>query len=124
MTVICSRCSEKRANNDCIARENDTFTCYFCLRYYQNKNGIKDSKQLKKCDVYRLVMNEWNDYAFVEWGRAKEMGKMLVLVLDNNPNIGVKNDYQKTARYLRKDSIRSFKNIPDNIKDIVITKKM
>jgi len=113
MTVICSRCSEKRAYRDCLMKENkDHFICYFCLRHYQPTHNVKDTKALKKCDIFTLNLNEkLCDYSFVEWGKAKEMNKVLVLINEEGSD---------SYNYLVHDSKKSFKHLSEKMRDMII----
>ncbi len=110
MTLVCSICCNKRSNIDCVSN-----VCYFCLKCY-NSNNKKNSKKLNKSHIYSLILNNNQNmvYSFVEWGKAKEMGKILVLGFDTSF------ENSKHVKYLMQDSIHSFKHLSDNIKNYVL----
>ena len=121
MTVICQPCSEKRANHDCITND-DKSVCSTCLTYYTSKNGKKHSKKLTACDIYSILIhnNNTNYYSFVEWGKAKEMGKVLVIVFKNDADVYPNVQYNKAINHMIKDSLNSFKTLSKGMKNTVI----
>lgn len=121
MTVICEPCSEKRANRDCITND-DKSVCGTCLTYYTSKNGKKRSVKLNACDIYSIVIdnNNTNYYSFVEWGKAKEMGKILVIVYENDANVSPNVQYNKAINHMIKESLKSFKNLSKGMKNTII----
>ena len=122
MTVICVHCNEKRSDKDCIHYE-DFSVCCFCLNYYQSKHGKKHSNKLDECDVFTLKISSAKEdhYGFVEWGRAKELGKILVVVFDMKYKDKTWNKLSpKLFKYLMDESKRSFKEEPKKLKNAVI----
>ena len=122
MTVICRCCDEKRANDDTITYD-DYSICAPYLSYYENKRGKKHANLLNKCDVYtlRIHNNEVLNYALVEWGIAKQLGKVLTIIFDIDPLLhDYKAEHQKLYRYLINESKKSFKNISKKMKNEVI----
>ena len=124
MTVVCQRCCEKRANDDCISKnDNSNFICYFCLRHYEPDQGKKRSKKLEKCDVFTLDLTksvfgfQSHYYSFVEWGKAKEMKKVLVLI--RHP---ASYSYESCPWYksLVTDSKKSFKDLSMHFRNNII----
>lgn len=122
MTVICRKCCEKRSCSDCIHYEgNDTFVCYFCLTHYISTSSDeckKQPKKLKNCDVFTIVLgkNINNYYPFVEWGIAKEQGKILMLLCDDK----YRKLYGKTYKYLMKESIQSIEHLSDKLQNKIL----
>ena len=122
MTVICKGCDEKRSNNDCIVYP-DYSICDTCVKYYNSENGKKRPKKLKECDVFTLKLNRSNKdhYGFVEWGKAKEMGKMLVIIFDIDVTDKKWSKFSPDLiTYLINESKNSFKKETRNFKDSVI----
>jgi len=121
MTVICDPCREKRANCDCITNV-DKSVCGTCLTYYTSKNGKKHSKKLEACDIYSIVIdnNNTNYYSFVEWGKAKEMGKVLIIIYENDANVSPNVQYNNAINHMIKESLNSFKHLSSSMKNAVI----
>lgn len=122
MTVICQTCDEKRSNNDCIVYP-DYSICDTCVKYYKSDNGKKCSKKLKECDVFTLKIKHpnKNHYGFVEWGKAKEMGKMLVIIFDLDVTDKKWSKFSTDlVTNLIKESKNSFKKETRQFKDSVI----
>jgi formylmethanofuran dehydrogenase subunit E len=119
MTVVCKTCNEKRAHRDALSYD-DYSICDVCLTYYENKHGKKSSKSLKKCDVFTIRLSNLKKYhyALVEWGRAKEMGKVLVVVMDETSS----EFSQKFLSYLAKESKESFKKHSKEMRNCIIKK--
>lgn len=122
MTVVCKCCNEKRANRDAIIYD-DYSVCAPYITFYENNNGKKKENLLRECDVFTLRIKSPQDihYGFVEWGRAKELGKILVVIYDFtylledwemlHPNL---------FKYLMKESKQSFKTLSKEMKNEVI----
>lgn len=122
MTVVCKTCNEKRSNNDCLVYD-DYAICCFCLNYYQSYKGKKRPKKLEECDVFTLKLSsaKENHYAFVEWGRAKEQGKLMVVIFDMTYQDKTWKKFSPDLfKYLMNESKNSFKNVSHKIKDAVI----
>ena len=122
MTVVCKCCNEKRSHNDVIVYD-DYSVCSQFITYYENNTGKKNTSSLEDCDVYtlRLSTPEHIHYAFVEWGRAQELGKILVVIYDFEFLFQEwKMFYNKIFKYMMKDSKKSFKKLSPNMKDKIL----
>ena len=77
-------------------------------------------RNLNKCDIFtiRLSKLKKHHYALVEWGRAKEMGKVLVVVMDETSS----EFPQKFLSYLAKESKESFKKHSKEMRNCIIKK--
>lgn len=116
MTVICNDCSDKRANRDCIIND-DNSTCFSCLKYYNTEKRKRNSTKLKECDVYTVSISDVSHYySFVEWGKAKSMGKVLIVHSENSLNENEAKEY----KYLIKDSIKSLKKQSKEMRKYII----
>lgn len=121
MTVICHLCSEKRSNRDCLMND-DKSICYFCLTYYKANNNKKYPKALRNCHVYTLMLTnpKKNHYRFVEWGRAKEMKKVLLVVFSDE----TRSQYSpKLYKYLMNESKQSLAHLSSTLKDKIIERE-
>lgn len=122
MTVVCKTCNEKRSNNDCLVYD-DYAICCFCLNYYQSHKGKKRPKKLEECDVFTLKLSsaKENHYALVEWGRAKEQGKLMVVIFDMTYQDKTWKKFSpELFKYLMNESKNSFKNASHKLRDSVI----
>jgi hypothetical protein len=120
MTVVCKRCSEKRANADVILY-SDHAICAHCISYYENVDDKKKRRKLNECDVYILNVSEVTNVSgrLIEWGMAYAMDK--ILLLDYDPNIMFFSN--KLFQTLAKDSKRSFRHVSKQMRDAIISNR-
>jgi len=124
MTVVCKCCNEKRSDSDVIMYY-DYAVCLSCLNFYENSTGKKNSKSLKECDIFTLRIKNPNQlyYGLVEWGKAMELGKVLVIIYDFEYVVQDWNMFEKKLfKYLMKDSLKSFKKLSKVMKDNIMKK--
>lgn len=125
MTIVCKTCSEKRAHRDAIIYE-DYAVCASCFTYYEIKNGKRSSKSLNACDVFtvRVKNPEQLHYAYTEWCRALELGKVLVLIYDIDY---IFHDWEtmdnERFKFMMRESKKSFKKLSDEMRDAIIRKQ-
>lgn len=123
MTVVCTGCSEKRAHRDVLIHD-DYSSCKTCFKFYHSENDKKNSKKLEECDIFTLHVKSVrkNNYSFVEWGRAKELGKVLVVIYDMKPNDKKWTKFDPNLfKYLMNDSKQSFKTLSTEIRNSIIS---
>lgn len=120
MTVKCYLCDELRAYQDC-HHSGDVSICHSCERYYQTKNGKKQSDKLRYCDVFTLTLtNSLNHiYSLVEWGQAMEQGKYLVLIPEITDDEWY--DFKPSLfKHLVKQSKNSFSEAEEDVRNRVV----
>lgn len=120
MTVKCVVCDELRAYDDC-HHSGDTSVCRSCEIYYQPNKGKKGTDKLNNCDVFTLkIDNEYsNHYSLIEWGRALELGKVLIVIFDFEDDVWY-NFNPRLFVHLVKQSKKSFSGTSDAVKDRII----
>ena len=122
MTVVCKCCNEKRAHRDAIIYD-DYSVCASCITFYENNSGKRNTKALKKCDVFTLrVRNPLQlQESLIEWNKALELGKILVVVYDVEY---VFHDWDSSnfekLKFIMHQSKKSFKTLSKIMKDEIM----
>jgi len=130
-TMKCSECDEIRplSSSTLISSKTNNRICFQCinskyaseLTYYIPKQGVKSSDNLDNNEVFTLDMRRrlktTNYYSFVEWGRARELDKFLVLLLPKKPES--KWDQEMMAELVN-ESLDSFNVARNFLKDAII----
>lgn len=130
-TMKCAECDEIRplSSSTLISSKSEDRRCFQCtdskyghlLTYYIPKQGEKNTSSLDDNEIFTLDMRHRlkteNYFSFIEWGRARELDKYLVLLLPKKPES--KWD-QEMMEDLVNHSLNSFDVARDFLKDSII----